>query len=73
MTSQMESNAETSAYVVQDEPQDELELLKRELKPFAQALSEDIEKKPICKATAYEIAIAMIADIVIKILENGFL
>jgi len=69
MTSQMESNAETSAYVVQDEPQDELELLKRELKPFAQALSEDIEKKPICKATAYEIAIAMIADIVIKILD----
>lgn len=53
----------------QDKPQDELEMIKQELKPFAQALSEDIEKKPICKATAYEIAIAMIADIVIKILD----
>lgn len=48
---------------------DELESIKQELKPFAQALTEDIEKKPICKATAYELAIAMIADIVIKILD----
>ena len=55
-----------------DEPEaqvDELEAIKQELKPFAQALSEEIEKKPICKATAYELAIAMIADIVIKILD----
>jgi hypothetical protein len=75
MTSQLNSFTNDTAAaadvvdIPQDEPQDELEMIKQELKPFAQALSEDIEKKPICKATAYEIAIAMIADIVIKILD----
>jgi hypothetical protein len=72
MTSEMNSTFyETGTQV--DEPEstqvDELESIKQELKPFAQALTEDIEKKPICKATAYELAIAMIADIVIKILD----
>ena len=72
MTSEMNSTFyETDTQA--DEPEstqvDELESIKQELKPFAQALTEDIEKKPICKATAYELAIAMIADIVIKILD----
>ena len=62
-------DSSTSGASAMDDTQDELEMIKQELKPFAQALTEDIEKKPICKATAYEIAIAMIADIVIKILD----
>jgi hypothetical protein len=75
MTSEMNSNSyENDVARASDEATvesniDELETIKQELKPFAQALTEDIETKPICKATAYELAIAMIADIVIKILD----
>jgi hypothetical protein len=68
MTSEMNSNS-YGPESAESAQVDELESIKQELKPFAQALSEDIETKPICKATAYELAIAMIADIVIKILD----
>ena len=69
MSSQMDSSISNDCANGAQDNQDELELIKQELKPFAQALTEDIEKKPIYRATAYEIAIAMIADIVIKILD----
>ena len=71
MTSEINSTFyETDTQVDESDAQvDELESIKQELKPFAQALTKDIEKKPICKATAYEIAIAMIANIVLNILD----
>ena len=52
-----------------EEKNDHLDEIKELLLPYAQALNKDIEDKPISKATAYELAIAMIADIVVKILD----
>ena len=63
------SQNNSSQNTVSNNTVDELGMILQELKPFAQALTEDIENKPICKATAIEIAIAMIGDIVIKILD----